>query len=232
LGVTWRPAVINNEDIISSLARTEISKSLSPVNSELESIATKRPAFSRPAYPPQSMMQGIRSFPFQIYVTYSDNTSSATPTVYVRQGAFVLNDEDGTHRFVATNTLDDEADYTIFTPPNVFDADVTLWAKLQISSLEATIVDEKPDDDPDVFYVCIGKVDTSGGIEQYVHGHIPYGGGSFDVRPTEELFRAVTYRAYLSADDSIVAPETAYNSETMYLYPTADWIRWPAPEGS
>jgi hypothetical protein len=58
------------------------------------------------------------------------------------------------------------------------------------------------------------------------------GGGSFDVRGTEELFRAVTDRAYLTADDSLVAHGTAYNSETMYLYPTWDWIRWPEPEGS
>jgi hypothetical protein len=63
-----------------------------------------------------------------------------------------------------------------------------------------------------------------------IHYHV--GEGGFDIRGTEELFKAVTDRAYLTADDSLVAHGTAFDSETMYLYPTWDWIRWPAPEGS
>ena len=52
-------------------------------------------------------------------------------------------------------------------------------------------------------------------------------GGGFDVRGTEGLFKIIALRAYLTSDDSIVAPETAFNAGTMYLHPTWDYERWP-----
>jgi hypothetical protein len=51
-----------------------------------------------------------------------------------------------------------------------------------------------------------------------------------DIRGTEGLFKAVTDRAYLTADDTLVSEDTAFDSETMYLYKTWDYIRWPEPE--
>ena len=65
------------------------------------------------------------------------------------------------------------------------------------------------------------------------------GTGTFDIRGDRALFKAVVDRAYWTeaveeeheADD-LVPEGTAYNAGTMYLYPTWDWIRWPAPEGS
>jgi hypothetical protein len=51
-----------------------------------------------------------------------------------------------------------------------------------------------------------------------------------DIRGTEGLFKAVTDRAYLTADDSLVSEDTAFNGGTMYLYKTWDYIRWPEPE--
>jgi hypothetical protein len=164
--------------------------------------------------------------PFEIVVELDPETS--VPTVYVRNGAFVLNEPDGTHKFVATNELTSEAAYTLYEVPNEREADKTIWAKLDMSDTEpvATIVTTKPTDDPDVFYVCIGKVNAEGGIEQYVFGHIPYG-GAVDIRGDRALFKAVTDRAYLKADDTLVDEDVAYNESTMYLYPTWDWIRWP-----
>jgi hypothetical protein len=125
--------------------------------------------------------------PFEIVVELDPETS--VPTVYVRNGAFVLNEPDGTHKFVATNELTSEAAYTLYEVPNEREADKTIWAKLDMSDTEpvATIEDEQPDDDPDVFYVCIGKVNAYGGIEQYVFGHIPYGGGASASFPWSKL---------------------------------------------
>ena len=50
---------------------------------------------------------------------------------------------------------------------------------------------------------------------------------TFVVRGTGSIFRLPALRAYLTADDSIVAPGTAYNAATMYFYPTWDFVRWP-----
>ena len=47
----------------------------------------------------------------------------------------------------------------------------------------------------------------------------------FMPRGTEGLFKVVALRAYLTADDTLVAPETAYNAGTMYFYPTWDYVR-------
>ena len=49
----------------------------------------------------------------------------------------------------------------------------------------------------------------------------------FTPRGYEALFKVVALRAYLTADDTLVAPETAYNAGTMYFYPTWDYVRWP-----
>jgi len=115
-------------------------------------------------------------YPFEIVVEFNETTS--VPTVYVRNGAFVMNEPDGTHKFVATNDLDNEAAYTLYEVPNTIAANKTIWAKLVMSDTDpvASIVTTKPTDDMDVFYVCIGKVNAYGGIEQYVFGHIPLGG--------------------------------------------------------
>jgi hypothetical protein len=166
-------------------------------------------------------------FPFEIVVELDPETS--VPTVYVRNGAFVMNEADGTHKFVATNELTSEAAYTLYEVPNTIAADKTIWAKLDMSSTEpvATIVTTQPTDDPDVFYVCIGKVNAYGGIEQYVFGHIPYGSGGsgFDVRGTPALYKVVMLRAYMNDDDSLVPVGTSYESSTMTLYPTWDYPR-------
>jgi hypothetical protein len=139
---------------------------------------------------PISITDLEKPFPFEIVVEFdppylevppdSEESIPRTIHVYVRNGAFVMNEADGTHKFVATNELTSEAAYTLYEVPNGIAADKTIWAKLDMSSTEpvATIEDEQPDDDPEVFYVCIGKVNAYGGIEQYVFGHIPHGGGS------------------------------------------------------
>jgi hypothetical protein len=85
-----------------------------------------------------------------------------------------------------------------------------------------------------------GTLDCLGGEVAWHNGRptiIPNGSsgelvGGFDVRGERGLFKAVTDRAYLIADDELVPPETEFDSDTMYLYPTWDCIRWPAPEGS
>jgi len=46
-------------------------------------------------------------------------------------------------------------------------------------------------------------------------------------RGTKTLFMNVTLRAYLKSDDSLVDADDAFNSGTMYLFPTYDWERWP-----
>jgi hypothetical protein len=103
--------------------------------------------------------------------------------------------------------------------PNTIAADKTIWAKLDMSDTEpvATIVTTEPDDDPDVFYVCIGKVNAYGGIEQYVFGHIPYGGGTqldHSFLPTnngDSTFDITTGSVYVGANALESLPSTATN---------------------
>jgi hypothetical protein len=176
--IARRCVLMITREEVEDIAKISALKTLTPVKADVSLLQGRAGSSTKPNTP--SQMTARQSFPFQIMVKYSDDTSSATVSVYIRHGAFVLNDSDGTHRFVATNTLDDEAGYTIFSTPEGVAADKTIWAKLDMSSTEpvATIEDEQPDDDPEVFYVCIGKVNAYGGIEQYVFGHIPHGGGS------------------------------------------------------
>jgi len=45
------------------------------------------------------------------------------------------------------------------------------------------------------------------------------------VRGTKGLFKVILLRAYLTADDSLVAVDESYDEGTMYLYPTWDYPR-------
>ena len=76
-------------------------------------------------------------------------------------------------------------------------------------------------------------LDVLGGHVDWSHGSptivVEAGGsgGVFNVRGDEGLFKIIALRAYLKSDNSIVAPETAFNASTMYLHPTWDYERWP-----
>jgi len=65
--------------------------------------------------------------------------------------------------------------------------------------------------------VCLEVV--TGGGEKAVY---PVG---FVVRGTQAVYKVITLRAYLLADDSLVAPGEVYNTSTMYLFPTWDKAR-------
>ena len=65
--------------------------------------------------------------------------------------------------------------------------------------------------------VCIERKQDDLVLPQIKETEVPRG--------TKTLFDAIIARAYLIADDTIVDPAVAYNSGTMYLYPTWDYIR-------
>ena len=50
--------------------------------------------------------------------------------------------------------------------------------------------------------------------------------GEIEIRGTKGLFKVSTLRAYLTLDDSLVDATDPFNAETMYLFPTWDWVRW------
>jgi len=172
---------------------------------------------TRMSFGGESVTKTQRSFPFQIMIGYSDNSSTATVSVYVRHGAFILNDTDGTHRFVSTDTLDEEADYSIFATPDAFADNKTLWAKLDKSTSPptASIVSTEPADDPDTYSVCIGKVATGGFVEQYVFGHIPaFGGAQLDhsflpTQTSDTTFSITKGRVYVGMEATATLPTTA-----------------------
>jgi hypothetical protein len=119
------------------------------------------------------------------------------------------------------------------------ETDTHWWLEIDDESVTVDITVESGEAWPtteELKFIRLFEFGTAGSlstITRHATNDVVWAGeGGFDIRGTEELFKAVTDRAYLTADDSLVAHGTAYNAGTMYLYPTWDWIRWPAPEGS
>jgi hypothetical protein len=167
-------------------------------------------------------------FPFEIIVDFDDESMP----VYVRTGAFYEFDSSGARLFYSTDEIAEAAYSLRVNVSELGTGDIyAVLDKTDPDAIVASLTTTEPTADPDVICVRIGKVSTDGAIEQYVHDHIFVGGtGAFDIRGDRALFKAVTDRAYLTADDTLVAHGTVYNASTMYLYPTWDWIRWPEPE--
>jgi len=128
-------------------------------------------------------------------------------------------------------------DYSDVTAEITVTASGYIYLELDNSSVTPTLTAKFaaaiPASAADVYHKKLATVTFADAVitvlkQDWRGGNILHSGGvAFDVRGTKTLYNVVSVRAYLTADNTIVAAGTAFNSSTMYLYLTYDWERWP-----
>jgi hypothetical protein len=165
----------------------------------------------------------LRDKPFEILV---DSTQDP-PAFFVCQGGFYDVDT-----FKGTDGSSSFGAFSLY-PANTSFSSGSVWAVLKINSdgeWDSAELASSAGTAPSggrVLNVLIGKIGTDGSATQFVTGHISVGSGEFEIQPTIGLFKVVAARAYDSESGTLIAHDVEFNSGTMDLKPTWDWVRWP-----